>query len=64
MYPNPVSKGTLYLDFIDDEEEEKVNYRIVNMMGQTVKVAELYNNAIDVRNLKSGSLYFRNSNRR
>ncbi|MBT8265537.1 MAG: T9SS type A sorting domain-containing protein [Bacteroidia bacterium] len=54
LFPNPVSGKILNIKRIDDSE---VTFRIVNMLGQTVKSGVLINNQVDVDGLLSG-MYF------
>ena len=53
MYPTPVKGSKLYIKTLNSEE---VSYRIINMLGQTVKNGKA-STEIDVENLKSG-IYF------
>ncbi len=50
LYPNP-AKSTLNIKVMD---AESVTYRIVNMIGQTVKQGQLIDDMINISNLQSG----------
>jgi Pregnancy-associated plasma protein-A/Secretion system C-terminal sorting domain len=53
MYPNPVKGSKLYIKTLNSQE---VSFRIINMLGQTVKTGKT-STEIDVENLRSG-IYF------
>jgi hypothetical protein len=52
MYPNPVSKGTLY---ITSDSNEAKTISIYDLLGKEVLNAKTSNNTVNVSNLKSGS---------
>jgi len=54
LYPNPVKGDVLNVKLLDDVQ---VSYRIVNMIGQTIRSGELTDNQVDVQNIPSG-VYF------
>ncbi len=61
LYPNP-SNGYLFVDFIP--EDMKVNYDILNSVGQLIQSSKQLseNNTIDLNHLKSGLYYIKLSN--
>ncbi|NNK88339.1 MAG: T9SS type A sorting domain-containing protein [Flavobacteriaceae bacterium] len=54
IYPNPVSGKVLHVKLMNSEG---VKYRLVDMLGQTIRQGELSNDQVDVSNLRSG-VYF------
>jgi hypothetical protein len=52
MYPNPVSKGTLY---ITSDSNEAKTVSVYDLLGKQVLNAKTSNNTVNVSNLKSGS---------
>ncbi len=56
MYPNPVSKGTLY---ITSNSNEAKSVSVYDLLGKQVLNAKTSNNALNVSNLKGGSYIVR-----
>lgn len=55
LYPNPVKEG--FLNVIKPADVQ-ANYRIVNLLGQTVKTGLVVDNRVDVSSLKAGVYLF------
>ena len=52
MYPNPVSKGTLY---ITSNSSEAKSVAVYDLLGKQVLNTKTANNAVNVSSLKGGS---------
>jgi hypothetical protein len=56
VYPNPAT-DELFIKSSDGMLSDKTTYSVMDMMGRTIVETTLYNNSIDVSNLKNG-IYF------
>lgn len=52
MYPNPVSKGTLY---ITSNSSEAKSVSVYDLLGKQILNTKTANGAVNVSNLKAGS---------